>query len=281
MTVSISDLTSMSSANSTSTTSSTDTSSFSLEDFFSLLITELQNQDPTDPMNTSDMVNQMVQMQTITEMASMTTAVEEMSSNTEQATASSLLGKMVIYSDSASGSSIAAQVEALQYTSASGIVLEMASGDEITLKDITFVYNRVDEATTISTDQKLSATSYLGKTVTYIDETSGSAVEGVVQELIFDGTDVYIDLGTTNGSSVPLSDVTNVVNTTTNSADQKLSATSYLGKTISYIDATSGSSIDGIVNSIIFDGSDIYFDLGTTTGSSVPLSDVLSISNGS
>jgi flagellar hook assembly protein FlgD len=285
MTVSISGLsyynTSASATSSSSTSTSTsDSSGFSIEDFLSLLITELKSQDPSNPMSTSDMVNQEVQMQTITQMAKMTSSIEQMTTATQETTATSMIGKMVIYSDSTTGSSVAAQVEALQYTSASGVILELASGTEIPITDVSYVYDRTDEATTISTSQKLSATSYLGKTVTYTSS-SGSSMEGVVESLLFTGTSVYLNMGTTTGSSISLDDVTNVDGGGTTSSSQKLSATTYLGKTITYTDTTSGSSTQGTVDSIIFDGSDIYFDLGTTSGSSIPLSDVTNVSNGS
>ena len=66
-----------SSASSTSTSSSTSssTSALSTSDFLSLFTTQLENQDPTDPMDTSSMTNQMAMLSIVSQTEDMNTTL--------------------------------------------------------------------------------------------------------------------------------------------------------------------------------------------------------------
>lgn len=52
-----------------------DKTALSMDDFFKLIAVQLQNQDMTNPMSNSEMMDQLVQMATVEAMASMTTQV--------------------------------------------------------------------------------------------------------------------------------------------------------------------------------------------------------------
>ena len=71
--------------NSTSRANNTD---LTMQDFLSLMVVQLQNQTMDDTMDTSEMINQMVQMQ-------MVTAITNMTEATTMTYASSLVGKVV------------------------------------------------------------------------------------------------------------------------------------------------------------------------------------------
>ena len=66
-----------SSASSTSTSSSTSssTSALSTSDFLSLFTTQLENQDPTDPMDTSTMTNQMAMLSIVSQTSDINTTL--------------------------------------------------------------------------------------------------------------------------------------------------------------------------------------------------------------
>nr|WP_092074021.1 flagellar hook capping FlgD N-terminal domain-containing protein [Dendrosporobacter quercicolus]NSL47804.1 hypothetical protein [Dendrosporobacter quercicolus DSM 1736]SDM75463.1 flagellar basal-body rod modification protein FlgD [Dendrosporobacter quercicolus] len=73
----------------TGTTKSTSTI-VDYDTFFSLLITELQNQDPTDPVSNTEYVSQLAQLASLGQLESVTTSI-----NASQAYA--LIGKEVTY----------------------------------------------------------------------------------------------------------------------------------------------------------------------------------------
>ena len=86
----------------TGSTSTTDSSlsekavtSLSMTDFYELLATQLQYQDADNPMDTSEMMNQLVQTQMSQMIDQMTTAVTDLTTVNLMSYASSMMGKEV------------------------------------------------------------------------------------------------------------------------------------------------------------------------------------------
>lgn len=65
------------------------------EDFLKLIVAELQNQDPMNPMDNTQMVTQISQIRQITSNDSLTKTLEGVSAGQTVATASNLIGKTV------------------------------------------------------------------------------------------------------------------------------------------------------------------------------------------
>ncbi|HWQ62504.1 MAG TPA: flagellar hook capping FlgD N-terminal domain-containing protein [Negativicutes bacterium] len=87
----ISSLTSSTSTTSTASTSSTTSnSSLDFEDWINLLATELQYQDPSDPVNSTEYVAQMAELSSLSQMENIYSAIN----NVE---AYSMIGKSVTY----------------------------------------------------------------------------------------------------------------------------------------------------------------------------------------
>ncbi len=82
------------SSSSTSTTGN-DLRSLDLNDFMNLLITELQNQDPLNPMDNTQMVQQMATIREIGSTNQLTETLTAFSLTQQLTTASSLMGKNV------------------------------------------------------------------------------------------------------------------------------------------------------------------------------------------
>ena len=66
-----------------------------IDSFLKLLISELQNQDPLDPMDNSEMVQQIGQIREIGATDDLTRTLSKLSSSQELVTASSLIGQRV------------------------------------------------------------------------------------------------------------------------------------------------------------------------------------------
>lgn len=88
---------SSSTSSTTSTTTSSSSSSLSNDDFLTLLVTEMQYQDPTDPMDTETILTQTSQLASIEAAENTATALAELSSSLQSSTtfnAVSTIGKM-------------------------------------------------------------------------------------------------------------------------------------------------------------------------------------------
>jgi flagellar basal-body rod modification protein FlgD len=92
-------MTSISAASSITSSSTPSTASsisdLDLDSFLKLMITELQNQDPLDPMENSEMLQQLSQMRSISASDKLTTTLDAVLLGQNLTTASSLIGKEV------------------------------------------------------------------------------------------------------------------------------------------------------------------------------------------
>ncbi|MEE1921435.1 flagellar hook assembly protein FlgD [Pseudomonas sp. 148P] len=85
--------------NSSSDTSASSSAAELQDEFLTLLTTQLQNQDPTDPLDNSEMVTQLAQISTISSIENVTTTLEGISSQisaAETLQASALVGNGVL-----------------------------------------------------------------------------------------------------------------------------------------------------------------------------------------
>jgi flagellar basal-body rod modification protein FlgD len=106
--------------------------------FLRLLIAELSNQDPLDPMSDREFIAQMAQFSTLEQMTNMTKALEGLSSM-EPYSAVNYVGKMVAFDYEAPDGSVtgvADTVVAVWFDSKEGAILETLEHGEIPLKKI-------------------------------------------------------------------------------------------------------------------------------------------------
>jgi flagellar basal-body rod modification protein FlgD len=134
-----------SSSTSTKTTSKSSLGSLSTDDFLSLMIKELQNQDPTKPTSTTDMLNQMSQLSSITTFEKLNTSFTSLLNLEFIGLSTSMLGKNVSYKNS-DGDVVSGAVDSVKYENSN--VYLVVGKDEVSLADVTAVD---DEA--IATDK--------------------------------------------------------------------------------------------------------------------------------
>jgi flagellar basal-body rod modification protein FlgD len=103
-----------------------DTGTMDQADFISLLVTQLQNQDPLDPMNSQDMAAQMAQFSSLEELQKVNTNLESMLTGQSLADASSMIGKMVYGINSDSGTHLTGTVAGVEVKSG---VVQLVLGD--------------------------------------------------------------------------------------------------------------------------------------------------------
>ncbi|HSU72074.1 MAG TPA: flagellar hook capping FlgD N-terminal domain-containing protein [Micrococcaceae bacterium] len=82
--------------------------------FMSLLVTQLQNQDPSSPMDTNQMIGQTTQLAMMEKITDMTTTSQENFSLQMRIAAAALVGKQVTYTGS-DGNTVTGQATAVSY----------------------------------------------------------------------------------------------------------------------------------------------------------------------
>ena len=108
------------SASSNGATTST-LQSLTVNDFTQMLVTELQNQDPTQPMSNTDLMNQVSQIQAIDSNQQLTTTLQSVALGQSIASAGSLIGATVTGLNS-SGQSVTGTVNSASISDGSALL---------------------------------------------------------------------------------------------------------------------------------------------------------------
>ncbi|AOX67146.1 MULTISPECIES: flagellar hook assembly protein FlgD [unclassified Curtobacterium] len=101
------------------------------EVFMKLLVTQLQNQDPSSPMDTNQMISQQTQLAMMEQITNQTTTANENFSLQMRIAAANLVGKQVSYTDATSGTPITGTATAVSY--AQSVPTVTVNGKEVNL----------------------------------------------------------------------------------------------------------------------------------------------------
>ena len=94
-----------------STTTNTDRmNDLTMTDFIKMMVAELENQDPMDPMSNTEMLSQINQMRSITSSDKLSASIESLSLGQSLSTASSLIGQTITGVDSG-GKTVSGKVD--------------------------------------------------------------------------------------------------------------------------------------------------------------------------
>jgi len=111
-----------STANTSSSASSTNSlQSISVNEFTQMLVTELQNQDPTQPMSNTDLMNQVSQIQAIDSNQQLTATLQSVALGQNIASAGNLIGRSVT-GLSANGSQVNGTVSSVSISNGSAVL---------------------------------------------------------------------------------------------------------------------------------------------------------------
>jgi flagellar basal-body rod modification protein FlgD len=132
---SVSSPTSSSSSSATSTSNAADPfANLNLNDFIQMMITELQNQDPTNPMSSGQMLQEITQMGQISTAEQLDTTLTGMETGQNLSNASAMIGMQVEGTDSA-GNSVNGTVSSV--TISNGSPTLNVGSSTLTLDEIT------------------------------------------------------------------------------------------------------------------------------------------------
>lgn len=112
-------------------------SSLASQDFLDLLITQLQNQDPLDPMKNNELLGQVTQIGTLQSQQELSTSLKEMVLQNQISSASGMIGKLVAGTDS-SGEVLSGVVASIKVVD-NDVTLQLDNGHELSLDHVTGV----------------------------------------------------------------------------------------------------------------------------------------------
>jgi flagellar basal-body rod modification protein FlgD len=108
-------------------------------DYMKLLVTQMKNQDPLQPMDNSQMTAQMTQLSQLQQLETMNTSFAKVLANEQMGYASSLIGKQVAFVNQEDGNILAGTVE--QVARVDGDVVLRVGTYSVKLEDVTAVAN--------------------------------------------------------------------------------------------------------------------------------------------
>lgn len=225
-------LSSTSSSSASSTTDSSSTSSLGMDAFLQLLVTQLQYQDPLDPMDDKEFVAELAQFSSLEQLTEINSGIEDLTSLTQEQQligAVNFIGKTI----EATGSAISledGEASSVSFTltedastclvnvlDSSGEIVRTVDLGATTAGEVEFQWDGKDyDGNTLDDGQytvAVTATNEDGDVLTVTSTMTGT-VEGIQQ---VSGT-YYLDIG--GGRYVAFTDITNVVSdssTTTSS----------------------------------------------------------------
>jgi flagellar basal-body rod modification protein FlgD len=103
--------------------------------FLNLLVTELKNQDPMNPMDNKDFIAQLAQFSSLQEMQNLNTSMKSFTQSQPMLQGASLIGRTVTASDSSTGDEITGVVKSVKFDS--GKTLLNVNGQDISLDTVT------------------------------------------------------------------------------------------------------------------------------------------------
>lgn len=115
---------------------------FSSEDFFKLLVTELQQQDPLEPTKTADMIGQVSQIRTIEQSQQLVSVLEQLSERQHANGVSELLGHYVeaeVAGAQGATRTVSGIVTGVRFVSGGAAVLELDTGETVKASDVSRV----------------------------------------------------------------------------------------------------------------------------------------------
>ncbi|MEK3994479.1 flagellar hook assembly protein FlgD [Psychrobacillus sp. FSL K6-2365] len=177
-------------------TPTTGNSTLGKDAFLKILMTQLQNQDPTKPMDDSQFISQMAQFSSLEQMTNLTTAFQEFAAIQEQSQMiefSNFVGKEVKWHELTDkkddkGNPITNEgtglIKGIKFVGGN-VEFTLADGKVITPGNISEVLNSSNNSSSL-----VEASMIIGKTVEYTD--GNTVLSGVVESVTKkDGTIVY------------------------------------------------------------------------------------------
>lgn len=171
-------------------------------DFLTLLVAQLTNQDPLNPMEDADFTSQLAQLEQLEQTISLNKTMSTMSTQSKLQSATAMIGMEVTGVDSAGDSVTGTVLRASQ--SGDLVYLELSSGKKIEVSNVTKV-----TGSDSSLGSELAASSNaIGMWIEAGRDAANQEIKGIVEEVVVSDGQVMLKLY--GGQAVSWSQVTNM-----------------------------------------------------------------------
>lgn len=232
-------------------------------DFLTLLIAQLTNQDPLNPMEDMDFTSQLAQLQTLQEQIALNETMATMLQDTQMQSATSMIGKDIVGIDNY-GNAVSGTVVGVAQ-SGDDIYVQLNNGSKVTTGNVISVTGGDGNSNLAS--EMAAAANVIGMFVDAGFDSAMQPVQGIVKEVsVVDGK---IMLNLYGGESISWNQVTSMRAPTDDeswyvlpdSVREKVEqAQTLFGFAVSGEDE-SGNAVTGIVGGAQLDGHDVYLVL--------------------
>ncbi len=228
------------------------------DDFLKLLITQLQYQDPMEPMQDKDFIAQLAQFSSLEQMTNMSKGFETFGNSATATQAFAMTGNWVDYTDVSTGKTITGRVESVSFEN--GVPKLIINGTKINVSDVLKVYP--DVASWGRAKTATEAFELIGQSIDYLDRASGgiktakvlsvSMVDGWPKLNV--GYEKVVD-GRKTSETVDTIELTDMVRVNSKSGNDKLSdlnelAQSLVGRSIRFRLNGTGDLYQGNVSKV-------------------------------
>ncbi|MDX8365068.1 flagellar hook assembly protein FlgD [Cytobacillus sp. IB215665] len=194
----------------------TGSSALGKDEFLKILMTQLQNQDPLNPMEDKDFIAQMATFSSLEQMTNMNDSIERLIEQTVQTNLVSyqqFVGKEVLYHQVVENSEDTDEptivegtgvITSVQYNDGE-VSFELEDGTIINTGNISGINN------TTSDNQILQGSELIGKTVTWIGEDE-TEITSIVQSVLFSNGQTTYQLDDEDGTTISASQIIKISN---------------------------------------------------------------------
>jgi len=116
------------------------TKGINAEDFMKIMIKELQQQDPTEPVSSKDLLTQISQISNLQSATELSQTLKDLAASQKLGSASSLLGK-VVHGVTSEGKDLSGMVTGVKLEN-DNVYLELDSGEQMDMNYVTEVYGK-------------------------------------------------------------------------------------------------------------------------------------------
>ena len=183
----------------------TGSSALGKDAFLQILITQLQNQDPTQPMDDKQFISQMAQFSSLEQMQNVASGIKDLLESQQQSQLmnyTSFIGKEVKWlelTEDKEGNSTVNEgtgvINELKFVDGQPVFI-LEDGKEITPGNISSILNK--SSSTISENPLVTASNLIGKTIQY--DNNGEMLQAIIESVSTNNTVIEYILN--NGSRI-------------------------------------------------------------------------------
>ncbi len=184
-------------ANKKQTVKQTGDNSLGKDAFLQLLVTQLQHQDPTKPMDNTEYISQLAQFSSLEQMQNMTKSIENLLDSEEQSQLmnyTTFVGKEVEWHEMTEGLDSEGNfivnngkgvIEKMRFVDGEPVFV-LEDGKEIKPGNISSVYNGKPKEEEVTENPLVTASKLIGQTVGY--EVNGEWIKSIIESVKTNGT---------------------------------------------------------------------------------------------